>query len=934
MSFTALVLLGALSALTASGAPSQPPRVSAIEVRLDAPLGRPLDIPAQLTFGTGDRLDEASVRRSLSNLYATGLVSEVEIWGRPDPEAAFSVVAMVVLRGHTWIEDVRLEGVLGLKRFELARAVAQRAGAPLSESRILQSVFALRDLYDERGYRSAGVRLAFENRGVKRQALVFTLDAGERTRIGDVRFEGDLGRYDPDGLLEVLEVGPGGLYSERRVENDAERLQAWLVEKNHLQARVEAPRTVVSDTTDDELHLVYPVRVGPRIEVTVRGDDLATLERKKLLLFLEQETYDEALMRQSCDRLVRHYQEKGHFRVRVDCRQTAEAEDRLRVSIDVERGPLYTLESVVFEGNATFDQAALEPLIGTTARRALKRKSGRMVGSVLREDLDNLRSFYILQGFSAVQIGPERLDEGGTPEAPTLALTIPIVEGPRRRVVRLEHRGLAAVEDVDALLARLPLKAGGGPFHPVLLDESLDLVRARYEDEGYPAALVDATLDWNDETTLVDVFLTVDQGPRSVVDRVVLRGHRRTRESLLRRVIDLRAGDPLSRRRLLQVERELYALGVFSRVEAELGPSTELGPARDVIVTLEEGRRWRLGYGLSYHSDDGLGGVFSINRGNLGGRAGRLQLDLRGNRRDQRARLIFDQPSLGRWQLPLTVTLFFEEEERPSFTTRDRGLRLALRRDFGRLRSGLNLDYRLVDLLVPPPSVVELEREDNELRIASLAPFVLLDRRDDPFDPTRGWSAYLQAQYAFPFADADTELLRLFWQQTAFVPLGRAGVLAGSLRLGALRPFDGGRVPDPLVPGDLPSRLVPISERFFAGGRTSHRAYERDRLAIPGETSVTLDGEPYELGGTALVLLNLDWRFPIAGAFGGTLFVDAGNVWGDYRDVDLTQAKLGVGLGLRYRSPIGPLRFEVGWKLDPEPGARNPVFLLSFGNPF
>ena len=149
---------------------------------------------------------------------------------------------------------------------------------------------------------------------------------------------------------------------------------------------------------------------------------------------------------------------------------------------------------------------------------------------------------------------------------------------------------------------------------------------------------------------------------------------------------------------------------------------------------------------------------------------------------------------------------------------------------------------------------------------------------------------------------------------------------------------------DSNIPPDLPSRYIPISERFFAGGRTTHRAYKRDRLGIPGETLIDLsddtsDGEPdasslTAVGGNGLLIVNLDFRFPIAGPIGGTLFADFGNLWADWRSINVAEGKPGIGTGVRYSSPIGPIRVEVGYKLDPLPGEDDWVVLFSVGNAF
>ena len=328
-------------------------------------------------------------------------------------------------------------------------------------------------------------------------------------------------------------------------------------------------------------------------------------------------------------------------------------------------------------------------------------------------------------------------------------------------------------------------------------------------------------------------------------------------------------------------------------------------------------------------------------RNNLRGRGDRFQLDARGNQAERRFRLILDQPSLFSTNVPITFILFRQEERRPLFQVNDTGAQISLSKELGSLRLGVLYDYRRVGLLTDAVDfadldLIDLDREDREVELSSLTPNLFIDRRDDPLDPRDGWSTNLQLELAFPFLDAEANFLKLFWQQTHYRTLGRFGGLAFSLRLGAIEGLDDTLEPDPLVPPALPSARIPVSERFFAGGRTSHRAYERDQLGVRDGTLVPLEGGGLvEVGGNGLFVLNFDYRFPISGDFGGTFFFDLGNVWADWRDFDVDQLRPGAGLGLRYASPIGPIRFEMGWKLDRQGFEESgPVLFLSFGNPF
>jgi outer membrane translocation and assembly module TamA len=177
----------------------------------------------------------------------------------------------------------------------------------------------------------------------------------------------------------------------------------------------------------------------------------------------------------------------------------------------------------------------------------------------------------------------------------------------------------------------------------------------------------------------------------------------------------------------------------------------------------------------------------------------------------------------------------------------------------------------------------------------------------------------------------EADFLKTFLQQTQYVELG-FGHVAGSLRVGAIEPLIDSTEDVPSVEDEPPNLKIHIDERFFAGGDFSHRAYDRDELGIPG---ATLFPDGRGRGGNGLLLLNLDYHFPLWGPVGGAVFYDVGNVWPDWRDMDPSCLKSGVGVEVRYIYPIGPVRAGVGYQLDPEPGTDDRYHLyLAVGNPF
>ncbi len=935
-------LLAAVLAATAPAAASEgppdlppvdpPPRVVAVELRTDSTDPRSRELAALVAVEAGRPLDREQVRATVRNLQASGEAGEVEVYSQPLDSG---VKVIVAVWATVRVEQVVLVGNLGLKEAELRQALVQRAAEPLSESRVVRGVYALQDLLRDRGFLEAAVRVGVEMDRERHVAtLTYRIESGTPATVVGVTYEGGIAPFEPDGLTARLKSLPGSRYRRQVARADAERLESWLIGAGHRLARVKEPR-VGYDSDTHKTELVFPIEVGPRFEVEVVGAKLEELKKKDLVPFLGSERFDEALLLQSQALLRRHYQERGHYRVEIEVEEEP-GDEIYRLRLKIVPGPEFEIESFAFSGNQAVSDRDLDALVETEPRRLLALGSGRLVDDVLEEDLANIRSFYALKGFAKVEVGPAEVAVEGA----RIRVLVPIREGSQRRVVNLAFEG--ATEPVETALAgALALKAGG-PYHPRLQEESLASIQAFYEERGYLYAQVSTRLDWNPERTLVDVTIRVLEGPQTRVDRILLRGNQRTRPKVVKRSMGLGPGDLLNTARLLEVQRRLYGLGIFSRVDVRPAPSTPFSEKRDVIVRVEEARSRKLSYGAGYDSEDGVRGLFGFSHSNLGGRGVAGRFDLKASQREQQVRALVRQPFLGPWRIPVTYSLFAVEERQQSFDSRRRGFQVEGERVRDRYQTAVLFTYKTVEVDNPDPALSEIEIDRNlrQVEIASLTPRLLVDRRDDPLTPTRGWSFSLQTEYAFPLLSAETEFFKLFTQQTAYLDLGRLGVVAGSIRAGAIEPIASALF-DPTLPPSLPSSQIPISERFFAGGRTTHRAYRRDRLGIAGDTLLRVadpqglaDDRLVPVGGTGLLLVNLDYRFPIAGAVGGTIFIDAGNVWSDWRAVDPRELKPGAGLGVRYLSPVGPLRLEVGWKLDREPSEEPLAIFLSFGYAF
>jgi outer membrane protein insertion porin family len=915
----------------AAQTPAPAPTVTAVEIRSEVPLGRRTNLDALVEVKPGAPLDDVAVRHTLRNVVASGIGADVSIYTRDEPGG---VVAVLVLRPVEQVVKVEITGQLGLHAADLKAALPQHAAEPLAEESVVQGVYNLVDLYHRSGYFKATARVRITQGAARRVVVTYEVASGPRALVSAVDFDGATAPFTSAELVARLRARPSRPFLQRDAEEDAERLQDWLIKKGYGLAQVDRPRQDY-DAEAERVRLTFPLTVGPRIDVKAQGADLGKLRKKGLLPFLGSAGYDEALVQQALARIRAYYQSQGRYHVQVDSAERR-VDGVLELTLTVVPGGVYTLESIAFEGNQGLSSTKLATLMSTAPRNILRPGSGRLVQDTLNDDLANIRSFYALQGYAEAKVGAAEVTEHGG----TLRLRVPIVEGPQQRLVKLD---LVGAEKLDAkkLRAALPLKEGG-PFHPVLLEQTLSTIRNAYGEAGYTQAQVSADSDWNAPHTLVDLTIRVLEGPRREVDQVIVRGNQVTEDDVILRTLGIKRGDALGQSRPYQLESSLYRLGIFSRVDvAVTGPGLDTS-ARDLVVQVEEGKFKSLGYGGGYDSEEKFRGLLSFSDNDVLGEADSMRLDLRASSLDQRFSLFFNQPFLGGLALPLNSTLFDFYTHEVSFRVRRWGGRSEVVKIVNRSRFSLALDYRVVRLRVDPGVALNsIERQDRPVEISSIIPAVLIDHRDDPLVPSRGWSSLAQLQYSFPGIGSPANFLKLFLQQTKYVNLGEPGVLAASLRFGAIEAFTRLGTGDPDVPPELPSSNVFIDERFFAGGSTTNRAYLLDDLGIRTRTLIQPGPGSHfmPVGGNGLLLANFDYRFPIAGALGGTVFFDSGNVWADWRDIRLAGTdgvKSGTGFGFRYLSPIGPLRAEVGWKLNryTNPPEGPLVFFVSFGNPF
>jgi outer membrane protein insertion porin family len=882
----------------------------------------------------GAPLDPDSVRRTIQNLSATERYSQIAVEEDSAPDGR---VALTVHLFRTYRVGAIRFTKNPVAADELRRALGYAVGDPYQAAEVEEGVGRLKRLLSTEGYSEAEVvaTQTFERADFE-AGITYQIRPGPTTRLTTPIFDGDLAPFSAETLLRGIHWSPGKRYREERARKYAQLLQAYLLRKSRLKAEV---RQIGVETKNHLAAPVFRVEVGPLVVFETKGVEEKRV-RKDFLNLLKDQVFQEDLLVRYVDSLRRKYQESGYRQTKVDYSIQEDAGREL-VVLTVDRGAREWLEAVRIEGVHAYSDKSIRRLLLTRPRGIFHR--GYLVDAVLEEDRASIVGFFRANGYTVASVSPPELVAGKKQGA--LQLTLRVSEGVRTTVNQVHVEGAlhADPREIRGLL-RIGL---GQPYDDQKVDDDKVNLANYYRDRGWTHAAVEPKVNFSPLHTEASVTYLVTEGAREFFGKTIVRGNTRTRTSRVEFPIRWREGDPLSESKMLDAQRELSRTGVFQKVEVRPSLPDPTTPERNVLVDVTEARPWSLLYGLGYQYDDTTGDqspffILGAGYNNLFGTLRSISLESRYAPLTKRGRVFLNyrDPFLFGYDLPLTATVFYAREPISNIEIRRRGAFLEGNKQVSpRIRLGSRLEFQRINVGSESPLDLEkIQPFDRNISETTFGVNALYDARDDIIDPHRGVFINSFLKYAFPVPalSADAKYLKGYAQASAYRPV-LGGVLAVSIRAGAIR-----------VPGDCSAAssqlpCVPIAERFFSGGRTSNRGFDTNLEGVPGQTvdysvieqaaanpgrgtcsfdrSFDCDKGPRLIGGAATAGWNLEWRFPIVGDLGGTLFYDATQVWTDdrirWRLEGLDGLRQSAGIGLRYLTPVGPIRLEYGRVLRP-----------------
>ena len=766
--------------------------------------------------------------------------------------------------------------------------------------------------------------------------------------LGPIKVEGEL-RFKEKAVRRRLRVKEGRP-RDRSVLNDGiDRVLKFYHDRGYLVADVDDHE---SRAPDGKVDLTFHVRAGPRVRIEIAGTRGAAGIVQEITPFWEKGLFLEDIVDQARAHIETLYRDRGFLKAEVTSEVLQDDAERVQVRFTVRRGPRTQADEVRLAGVQQIPEKAVRKVLRTTADGPFTR--GLVRQAVLEEDAAAVLALYLSRGFPVASVPtPEvTLDESGR----RAVVTFRVREGPKVTFGRPRFEGNRVF--AAGVLARAAKIPAGGPYRVDELDAAVVRLRRRYDDAGHPDARITCrAIEVGPDAPAFapDPVFDIVEGSHQKVGEIHIAGNVITRDEVIRKALTVEPGAPLSRGDLQASQTRLYGRGIFRSVSIEPEPpEDDAGPGsaapsagaagsppdgasqdapppegiveRDLRVSVRELPPVTQVFGIGYDSEEKLRGQYEISNRNIFGGGRYVGLQARASDLQQRGTLSYREKGILGGSYDILASAFGENEVRPSFDVRTVGSSIQVSRRFTRATRTL-YRYSLKDVNLSDTSATF---EGPTLRLSSIAASAVHDTRDAPFDPSRGHSLSGEVQFFGSALGSQADFVKMYAQIYRFKTIFPKTVWAQALRAGAAVPFgvskDGASLTCTESTAPVADSGVPPSERFFAGGDTTVRGFERDRLGD------RCNGDP--LGGEGLFILNEELRFPIYNIIGGVLFYDTGNIYRTLHDYSLADLRHVAGAGLRLATPIGPFRLEYGAILDRKAGEPPGEFFFSIGQAF
>lgn len=709
-------------------------------------------------------------------------------------------------------------------------------------------------------------------------------------QIDSVRVKGNK-RIEKEAILALVESKKGESLDYDLLDNDLRTIYKMGFFKNVNIETEDGPKGKIITFEVTEKPSI--TRISFKGNKKVKEDTLKEEIGIKLYSIINRSE-----IRQSINRLKEYYLHKGYYNVEIKEKIEELPNNEVSLIYEIDEGKKVYITKIEFSGNTKFDDDDLKDIMETSEKGFFSwiTKSGLLEEKKLEFDIQKITSFYHNQGYIRARAGEPKISyekEKG------LIITIEIIEGDQFAVNDVKVGG-DLIKPEDELLKNIGIKKEKFFNREVVRKDSLTL-REIYADEGYAYADISPVIKEDDKRHLVDITYNISKGGKVRFERINITGNNITRDKVIRRELKAVEGEYFSGKALKKSNRNLHRLGYFEDVELK----TQKGSRDDLMVlniNVKERPTGSFILGAGFSSFEGAIGMFQVAQNNLFGYGQKLSASARLGGRTQQFDIRFTEPWLLDKPLSAGIDIYKWERQYDEYTKDSLGGALRFGFPLGLdefTRGRVRYAYDEADIFdIEEDAAVAIRDMKGKNLTSSITLGINRNSKDRPWHTTKGSVNSISFEYAGSPLGGDVTFNKYLATSAWYFPLPWKTVFLAQGRWGYVKKRSGGK--------------LPIYQKFRTGGINTVRGF--DFGSISPKDPATGD----RIGGEKMMIYNLEYRFPLIKEQGvvGLVFFDAGNVYTKDESYAFSGIRRSAGCGIRWYSPIGPLRLEYGKKLD------------------
>ncbi len=908
----------------------------------------PRDLKRMLLVQVGRPLEMHQLAGTIDRLFSSGLYSNIEVDAEP---SADGVRLRFITESRRFIGHVTAEGQISdpPSRSVLISDAQLSLGTPFDQEALQTARKNMEQIMQDNGLYESHVGVAtIEDPQTHQMTVRFAVVSGKRARYDTPIIKGDTKELSDKTILRATGWRVPLIHWWRQVteattDKGRAGIQKKYAKKDRLTATIDIPKEDYNPRTN-KMTPTLDIDAGPKIDIRALEAKVPKSKLRSFVPVYQEGSVDNDLLTEGAVNLRDYFQNKGYPDVDVTFKREPMQGDRQVINYFIATGPRRKLVNIDVTGSNYFTSETIHERMFLQTKSILLRY-GRYSETFRKKDEESIQNLYASNGFRDAKVtSAVQTSYKGKPS--DLSVRFHIDEGPQWKVADLKVVGDSRL-DISSIKYRLSSVAGQ-PYTDPYVAADRNRILQYYYDNGFASAAFTVSTTPSPDPATVDIVYHITEGPREYIRNVIISGLNRTHASLVQQRIHLPDGEPLSLSKINNEARRLTNLGIFTTVNTAIKNADGTTRYKTILFDFDEAARYtfNVGFGADLGSIGGTtqdlnraGGqtgiyprvAFDVSRLNFLGIGQTVSLQARYSSLQQRENINYVVPRfLGSQERTVTFSALYDTtRDVTTFSSRRLEGSVQTSQRFTRASTLLlRFAYRRVstnDVVIPSLLVPQLLQP---VRIGILTASYIQDHRDNPADAHRGFWNTIDTGVAGSFFGSQRSFTRILARNATYTPIGRNLVFARQTQLGAIVPFS-------LAPGLTAADAVPLPERFYGGGAASLRGFGYNQ-AGPRDTGVpigpgTTQASPatgFPIGGNGLFFNTVELRFPLLGQnISGVVFEDMGNIYDTFSDIslryhqrnnrDFTYAVQAPGFGIRYKTPLGPIRVDFAYALNP-----------------